>query len=125
MTAKYKTARYKAPIALAWLCCALAVSPAAAQSPPSGKPPEAPVSPPRIDTKACADERRATIGSGDTLQAPHPDATTSDRLAQTDGVICPPPDIDPNIRAPAPGGGTTPVIPPPGSPGGDPNVKPK
>jgi len=33
--------------------------------------------------------------------------------------------FDPGIHAPPPGGGKTPVIPPPGSPGGDPNVRPK
>ena len=48
----------------------------------------------------------------------------SDRLARSDGVLCPP-NVDPDIHAPPPGGGRTPVIPPPGSPGGDPNVQPK
>ena len=50
--------------------------------------------------------------------------TLSDKLAQTDGVICPP-NIDPDIKAPTPQGGPMPVIPPPGSPGGDPSVRPK
>jgi hypothetical protein len=49
----------------------------------------------------------------------------SDQLAQSKGVICPPQDIDPNMTAPPPGGGSMPVIPPPGSPGGNPNVQPK
>jgi hypothetical protein len=31
-----------------------------------------------------------------------------------------PPGVDPEIRAPTPDAGNTPVIPPPGSPGGDP-----
>jgi hypothetical protein len=48
-----------------------------------------------------------------------------DRLARSDGVLCPPAGIDPEIRAPTPDVGDTPVIPPPGSPGGDPNVRPK
>ena len=48
----------------------------------------------------------------------------SDRLARSDGVLCPPA-VDPEMTAPPPGGGKTPVIPPPGSPGGDPNVQPK
>ena len=39
-------------------------------------------------------------------------ANPSEKLARTDGVICPPPDIDPDIHARAPGGGRTPVIPP-------------
>ena len=49
----------------------------------------------------------------------------SDKLARADGVLCPPAGIDPEIRAPTPETGNTPVIPPPGSPGGDPTVPPK
>jgi hypothetical protein len=60
-----------------------------------------------------------TTGSG-TNQNP----TLSDRLARSDGVLCPP-NVDPEIRVPPPGGGKMPVIPPPGSPGGDPSVRPK
>jgi hypothetical protein len=48
----------------------------------------------------------------------------SDKLARGDGVLCPP-NVDPGMTAPPPRGGKTPVIPPPGSPGGDPNVQPK
>jgi hypothetical protein len=48
-----------------------------------------------------------------------------DKLARSDGVLCPPPGVDPDIRAPTPDAGNTPVIPPPGSPGGDPTVRPK
>ena len=48
-----------------------------------------------------------------------------DKLARSDGVLCPPAGIDPEIRAPTPDAGNTPVIPPPGSPGGDPTVRPK
>jgi len=50
--------------------------------------------------------------------------TLSDKLDQGGGVICPP-NVDPGIKAPAPETGKMPVIPPPGSPGGDPTVKPK
>ena len=59
--------------------------------------------------------------------APRQDETPSDKLARTEGVICPPPEIDPNIRAPAPDTKSInmPVIPPPGSPDGNPNVRPK
>ncbi len=50
----------------------------------------------------------------------------SDKLGQSGGVLCPPGNVDPQMKAPAPhDGGNTPVIPPPGSPGGDPNVQPK
>ena len=49
----------------------------------------------------------------------------SDKLARTDGVICPP-NVDPEIKAPTPeSGNKMPVIPPPGGPGGDPSVRPK
>ncbi len=52
-------------------------------------------------------------------------ANLSEHLARSDGVICPPSGVDPEIRLPTPDAGRTPVIPPPGSPGGDPNVRPK
>ena len=50
--------------------------------------------------------------------------TLGQKLGQSGGVICPP-DIDPGMKAPTPDAGKTPIIPPPGSPGGDPNVQPK
>jgi hypothetical protein len=83
---------------------------------------------PRLDPKACRDRDRLRLG--DTVEnegaAPRQSDNPSDRLARTDGVICPPPEVDPDIRAPAPQQpGTMPVIPPPGSPGGDPSVRPK
>jgi hypothetical protein len=50
----------------------------------------------------------------------------SDRLSQQQGTLKPPV-VDPNIQAPVPphAQGTMPVIPPPGTPGGDPTVVPK
>ena len=48
-----------------------------------------------------------------------------DKLARSGGVLCPPAGVDPEIRAPTPDAGNTPVIPPPGSPGGDPRLRPK
>jgi hypothetical protein len=76
-----------------------------------------------VDPKGCApSERLQTDGkapdgkTGDTL---------SDKLARTDGVICPP-NVDPEIKAPTPqSGNKMPVIPPPGSPGGDQSIQPK
>src|SRR6266513_99212 len=47
-----------------------------------------------------------------------------DKLARSDGVLCPPAGVDPEMHAPAPDAGKTPVIPPPGSPGGDPTIRP-
>jgi hypothetical protein len=49
----------------------------------------------------------------------------SDQLAERKGVICPKAGVDPGIMAPPVGGGRMPVIPPPGTPGGDPNLQPK
>jgi|SRR5271156_1353247 hypothetical protein len=63
------------------------------------------------DPKACSEQERAN-------------QTLSEKLDQTNGVICPP-DIDPSIKAPTPQAGKTPVIPPPGSPGGDQSLQPK
>jgi hypothetical protein len=52
-------------------------------------------------------------------------ATLSDQLSQSKGIICPPAGVDPGIAALPVGGGRTPVIPPPGTPGGDPSIVPK
>jgi hypothetical protein len=52
-------------------------------------------------------------------------APLGDKLAKSDGVLCPPSGVDPEIRAPKPDAGNLPVIPPPGSPGGDPTLRPK
>jgi hypothetical protein len=56
-----------------------------------------------------------------------PGGNPSDKLKQSGGVIAPNRDIDPKmqVRPPDPGPTSTPVIPPPGSPGGNPNVIPK
>jgi hypothetical protein len=60
-----------------------------------------------------------TIGRGDSSEP------LSDKLARSKGIICPPAGIDPEIQVKPPEGGTLKVIPPPGSPGGDPRVQPK
>jgi hypothetical protein len=48
----------------------------------------------------------------------------SNKLSQSNGVICPP-DVDQGMKAPTPNTGTMPVIPPPGNPGSNQNVQPK
>jgi hypothetical protein len=54
------------------------------------------------------------------------DQTLSDRLGRSGGVIAPPTHVDPDIHvAPPATGDKMPVVPPPGSPGGDQSVKPK
>ena len=67
-----------------------------------------------------------TQGGGDCADtaARTPNQSLSDKLARSNGVICPP-EVDPHMNTPAPQGGSTPVIPPPGSPGSNPKVQPK
>jgi hypothetical protein len=48
-----------------------------------------------------------------------------DKLARSDGILCPPAGVDPQMHAPTPETGNMPVIPPPGSPGGDLTIRPK
>jgi hypothetical protein len=50
--------------------------------------------------------------------------TLGEKLNQANGVICPP-EVDGAMKAPTPKGSDPAVIPPPGSPGGDPTVQPK
>jgi hypothetical protein len=79
----------------------------------------------QVDPKACANSH-ATVGEGGGLNVQkQPGSTLSDKLAQSNGVICPPMGVDPEIHEPAPSGGSIKVIPPPGSPGGNPDVQPK
>lgn len=51
----------------------------------------------------------------------------SEKLEKSEGVIRPNMNVDPGmtVRAPVPEPGTTPIIRPPGSPGGDQSVQPK
>lgn len=69
---------------------------------------------PKLDAKACADRERLTLGDTHELQGKETTGSSNpgDKLARTDGVICPPPHLDPDINARAPGSGRTPVIPP-------------
>ena len=99
------------------LACALLYAPLHAQTPEPAVP--AQPAAPKLDPKACTDRDRLT--RGDTVetegQAPSQEDTT-DKLARTGGVICPPPGLDPQIRAPAPHTQSEmPVIRPPATPG--------
>jgi len=71
----------------------------------------APAAAQTTDSKACSEQERGN-------------QTLGEKLGQSNGVICPP-EVDPGMNAPTPEGGKMPVIPPPGSPGGNPNVQPK
>src|SRR4051812_4437335 len=51
---------------------------------------------------------------------------SGERLRNSNGIICAPPDVDPKSEMKPPSeGGALKIIPPPGSPGGDPDVQPK
>ena len=64
-------------------------------------------------------------GNGGTVGSGEGGANLSDKLASSNGVICPPSNVDPDMQKPAPGGGRMKVIPPPGGPGGDQRTVPK
>jgi hypothetical protein len=65
-------------------------------------------------------------GQPTTPTVPPASGTSSSELSRSGGVITPPAGIDPQMRqTPPPSGARMPVIPPPGTPGGDPSVKPK
>ena len=98
----------------------------AAQAPPKPAEPIPPKSD-RLDQKNGCGPDRGMVGQGahDT-KPPAPDGRNlSEKLAQSNGVLCPPSDVDPAIKAPTPEGGSMPVIPPPGTPGGDRSIQPK
>jgi hypothetical protein len=107
-----------------WLCTTAAI--AAAQKPgfPAGGYPHAQIQ--QTQTIAAnADEKSGP------RQPPPPRPTTtpgslSQELNRSGGVIQPPPSADRNVMTP-PNQGTSrmPVIPPPGTPGGNPRVQPK
>jgi hypothetical protein len=111
----------------------LAAIPAAslAQAPPTPATPPPQTAPPNAGRGAqnCAptqavpnDGTIAPRGNTTIGQASEP---LGDKLAKSDGVLCPPSGVDPQMHTPAPNVGSMPVIPPPGSPGGDPSVRPK
>ena len=102
---------------------------AGAQAPPSPATPPAPTAPPSPQRAADCAPMQPKPDSGEKV----PEGTTTgqrteplgDKLARSDGVLCPPAGVDPEMHAPAPDAGKTPVIPPPGSPGGDQTIRPK
>jgi hypothetical protein len=68
----------------------------------------------------------AEVRSADQPAVPPASGTSSSDLSRSGGVVTPPTEVDPAIkRTPPPSGARMPVIPPPGSPGGDQSVKPK
>lgn len=73
---------------------------------------------------AAASAQPAVPGANRDCSQPGNSENLSDKLAQSGGVLCPQ-NVDPSIHAPTPPTRDKPVIPPPGSPGGNPNVQPK
>ena len=77
-----------------------------------------------LATTAAAPAQPAVPNANRGCSQPGNSENLSDKLAQSGGVICPQ-NVDPAIKAPTPNTGDKPVIPPPGSPGGNQNVQPK
>ena len=113
---------------LSWLLVIAPVA-AAAQAPPAPATPPAQTAPPSAArSNNCAPMQQPAhpgivVPEGTTTGQSR--SSLGDKLAQSDGVLCPPAGVDPEMRAPTPEGGNMPVIPPPGSPGGDPSIRPK
>jgi hypothetical protein len=101
---------------------------ATAQAPPPTKAPVAPKAD-QLDPNACAkSDMQETTGIGAEAERRRQDGKDdlSEKLARSGGVICPPDHVDPEIKQPTPPTGSSmPVIPPPGSSGGDQSVQPK
>ena len=66
-------------------------------------------------------------GPSEPIPGIDPEQPLSEQLEENQGVIDPPSvgDAEIHVPAPDPTPNTTPVIPPPGTPGGDPTVVPK
>lgn len=115
MSYRFGLYRFNVTVCSACLLMALSYTPVHAQA-------QAPTAPPQaVNPKPCSDpavegQRNRDTTSGQSL---------SEKLDNSNGVLCPPPEVDPSIKAPTPDAGKMPVIPPPGSPGGDPTVQPK
>lgn len=97
---------------------ALSAGPALAQNPQTGAPqnpvvPMAPQNAPTTPPERVAPSTR--------------DGNLSNQLSRSHGTVSPPANVDPGMTvSPAPSQrGTMPVIPPPGTPGGNRNVVPK
>jgi hypothetical protein len=113
-------------LGLAIVTAALLPELAAAQAPPRdpAKPLPAPT---QSQSGQCAPNAPATTGKGGDVDVPKPDGSNlSDKLAQSNGVLCPPEQGDHGMVATPPPAGRTPVIKPPGTPGAaDQSVQPK
>jgi hypothetical protein len=110
------------------LSAILALAAAHAQAPPAPVTPMAETAAPEPQRPAdCSPMKPGPRGPNTSEGTTTGQASEAlgDKLAKSNGVLCPPSGVDPEMRAPTPDTGSTPVIPPPGSPGGNPNVQPK
>ena len=99
----------------------LAAGPAWAQNPQTA----APQSPPPPLTSPSAPSAAPPEKIAPPATADASGSTLSDRLAENHGTVTPP-SVDPGMTVHPPAqGGTMTVIPPPGTPGGNPTVVPK
>jgi len=113
---------------LAASCALMLASAAHAQAPASPATPPAQTAPPAASQPTnCAPMSPNGTGTNSKNDATvgQSNEALGDKLARSDGTLCPPSNIDPEIRAPTPEAGKMPVIPPPGSPRGDPSMRPK
>jgi hypothetical protein len=97
-------------LAVMLLASAACAAPALSQTPRADCPPGTTGSAPALDKQGNRVDQ---------------DQTLSEKLARSDGIICPPAGVDSEMHVKPPEGGEIRVIPPPGSPGGDPTVRPK
>jgi hypothetical protein len=106
---------------MASACAANAQAPPPPTTPPAQTAP-APVADNCAPTQPMPPRGAISPEGSTTGQASEP---LGDKLAKSNGVLCPPAGVDPEIHAPTPPTGDTSVIPPPGSPGGNSGVRPK
>jgi hypothetical protein len=110
-------------------CVLMLSGPACAQAPATPATPPGQTAPPAAPAPTnCAPMPQKGTGTkegstGSTVGQSN--EALGDKLARSDGTLCPPAGVDPQMRAPTPEGGNMPVIPPPGSPGGNPSLRPK
>src|SRR5436853_479309 len=77
-----------------------------------------------VTVAVAAEEERAKQPSAPAV--PPASGSSSSELSRSGGVITPPIGVDPQMKqTPPPSGDSMPVVPPPGTPGGNPAIKPK
>ena len=109
-------------IGLPLLAAALAIldgGNARAQGVPTS-PPAAQITPSAPNSATCPTDARPHAQTDGSAQS-----NLSDKLASQNGVLCPPAGVDPQMQGQPPAGGSLRVVPPPGTPGGNPNSIPK